>query len=120
MVVVAPFPVPPESVHAFGSTALLVSFFNPSPNTSSVWLLNPTQNRARKVTDSVTAVVDAVASATPSAFFVLENHVDATGLGDVVRIEAAGVSTVVGSGLNDPVSLAADESRRQALRVLAR
>lgn len=108
--VVAPFPVPPESVHAFGSAALLVSFFNPAPNTSSVWLLNPTQNRARKVTDSVTAAVDAVASTTPSAFFVLENKVDAQGLGAVLRIDAAGATTVVASSLNDPVSLATDEA----------
>jgi hypothetical protein len=107
---VAQFPTAPESLRPFDDHELLVSFFDPAPNASSVWVLDPVAGTSRLLAGSLTAAVDAVSAFSSSVVFVLENTGDPQGLGQVLAVNAAGVVTgTLTDGLNDPTSIWVDE-----------
>lgn len=109
---VAQFPTATESVSALDDHRLLVTFFSPEPNGSSVWLLDLSLGTSRKLMVNLTAAVDVVSRLKMGQFnfLVLENKGDPEGLGQVLSVDSSGTKrTVLTNGLNDPTSLALDE-----------
>jgi hypothetical protein len=108
---IAQFPMATESVSALDDHRLLVTFFTPESNASSVWLLDLTLGTSRKLILNLTSAVDAVSRLKSGLFhfLVLENSGGPQGLGQIIDQDQRGNRTVLTKGLNDPTSLAIDE-----------
>jgi hypothetical protein len=109
-----------KSVRAFNFGRLLVAISGASPGAGSVQAVNATTGATQTLIPNLNSALDAVARETARGIqlFVLENSAadGQPGTGRVLVFDIdAPLGREVATGLNDPVSLAIDETNRRLL-----